>query len=76
MAAPGHYGIEERHESPATPDVDVQSWSLNLDLKLPVTSWLLLQAEGFIGENLGTYLGGIGQSYDTTQTDTVESIGG
>jgi hypothetical protein len=72
----GHYGVEERHESPSTPDVDVKSWSFNLDLKLPITSKLLLQAEGFIGTNLGTYLGAISQSYNTTQADTVDAIGG
>jgi len=72
----GHYGTEERHESATTPDVDIESWSMNIDLKLPVTQWLLLQAEGFIGENLGTYLGGIGQSYNVAQADTIESIGG
>jgi hypothetical protein len=72
----GHYGVEERHESATSPDVDVNSWSLNADLKLPITKWLMLQAEGFIGENLSTYLGGIGQGYNAVQADTIESIGG
>jgi hypothetical protein len=61
LGVSGHLAREE-HDFDATNDnEDVCSWSGNVDLTLPVADWLALKAEGFIGENIDAYLGGIGQ---------------
>jgi hypothetical protein len=52
----GHWGQEDYPG-----DNDVDSWSLNLDVLQPVNDWLAFQGEGFIGQDLGDYFGGIGQ---------------
>ncbi len=52
----GHWGQQEYNAHRK-----VDTWSLNVDLTLPVTTWLALQAEGFVGQNLDAYLGGVGQ---------------
>jgi hypothetical protein len=76
----GHWGEEERHVTNSvgvvTGHAHYDSWSANVDLKVPITSWLLLQAEGFIGDNLAAYLGGVGQGYNATQQDTIRAMGG
>lgn len=41
-----------------------RTWSLNTDVRMPITSRFGVQGELFIGENLGSLLGGIGQSVD------------
>jgi hypothetical protein len=52
----GHWGQEEYPG-----DNDVDSWSVNLDVLQPVNDWLAFAGEGFIGQDLGDYFGGIGQ---------------
>lgn len=75
----GHWGLESQHETnelgTITGEEDYDSWSGNLDIRLPITDAFLLQAEGFIGENLGPYLGGIGQSFDSAQKDVIAAKG-
>jgi len=44
----------------------VDSWSINLDLTVPITTWLSLSGEAYSGRDLEFYLGGIGQGFDTT----------
>jgi hypothetical protein len=46
---------------PAHDDARIQTWSVNADLRVPVTDRLGFQGEFFSGDNLGTFLGGIGQ---------------
>jgi hypothetical protein len=41
-----------------------RTWSLGADLRIPITHSFGVQGEYFIGENLGPFLGGIGQSVD------------
>ncbi|MBN2070823.1 MAG: hypothetical protein JW814_05130 [Candidatus Krumholzibacteriota bacterium] len=68
----GHYGIEKY-------DVDdleeVTSWSANADLLLAFNEKVCLKGEFFTGENLGQYLGGIGQSVDE-MNNPLASMGG
>lgn len=72
----GHWGREEQHLDLANQERTIDTWSGNVDLTLPITSWLMLQAEGFIGANLDAYLGGIGQGFNPVLADEVESKGG
>lgn len=76
----GHWGREEQRMTNAlgavVGDSDHLSWSGNADMKLPVTGWLLLQAESFFGKNLGAYLGGIGQGFDPVLKDDIAAKGG
>jgi len=76
----GHWGQEDQHQTNAlgvvTGHIHYDSWSANVDVRLPVTGWLLLQGEAFIGENLSAYLGGIGQGFDPVTQDTIAAKGG
>jgi len=57
----GHYGTEEYDLDQYGGGVNLESWSLNVDLTLPLAEWLTLKAEAFFGTNLDAYLGGIAQ---------------
>ncbi len=72
----GYYGGEEVHATNLVSATDYKTWSANIDLKLPLTGWLLLQAEGFIGENMDSHLGGIGQGINTALGTEISTIGG
>ncbi len=54
-----------------------QTWSLNADLKMPITDRLGFQGELFTGTNLKTFLGGIVQGVDCTASENaIRSSGG
>ena len=72
----GHRGGEEMHQTDLRGSTEFQSWSANADLRLPLTASLLFQAEAFIGRNLDTYLGGIGQGLNSTLNRTIGAAGG
>jgi len=55
---------------------NIDSWSMNLDLTVPITTWLSLTSEAYSGRDLDAYLGGIGQGYDTTFGRGIRSDGG
>jgi hypothetical protein len=57
----GHYGREEWDRNAAGATSVFASWSLALDLTLPVSPCLTLTGEAWVGSNLNAYLGGIGQ---------------
>jgi hypothetical protein len=68
----GHYG----KESYGTEDsVTVDSWSFNADLAIAVNEKISLKGEFFMGENMGQYLGGIGQNYNPVG-DALPTMGG
>lgn len=71
----GHWGQEEQHET-GTEDHHTQTWSVNLDAKVPVTRWLTLQGEAFLGQNLDAYNGGIGQGVTTNNLHAIRTRGG
>jgi hypothetical protein len=63
--------------------VPEKTWSLNLDVRAPITAHFGLQGELFMGENLGSFLGCDGQSVDImsfggtlASGDTIRSRGG
>ncbi|MDR2641624.1 MAG: hypothetical protein LBC74_02395 [Planctomycetaceae bacterium] len=55
---------------------NLETWSFNVDLDLPLTKRLGFQMEYFIGENLATIEGGILQGVDIARRDTIRSQGG
>jgi hypothetical protein len=67
----GHYGREEAKIT--TYDIgggvldqenlELESWSLNVDLKLKLSTRVNVSGEFFMGQNLGAYLGGVLQDY-------------
>lgn len=71
----GHRGKEE-YDTSTTKSVDHDTWSINIDLVQPIRSWVTLKAEAFTGENLNSYLGGIGQGVDNgTRNKEISSRG-
>jgi hypothetical protein len=52
------------------------TWSLNADLRIPITQRFGFQAEFFTGENLGPFLGAIGQGLDPVTLEGIHSTGG
>jgi len=71
----GHRGREE-YDTSATTNVDHDTWSINVDLVQPIRSWVTLKAEAFTGENLSSYLGGIGQGVNNATNKEISSKGG
>jgi len=61
---------------PAADDVELLTWSFNVDFRYPITRRLGVQGEFFTGENLGAYLGGAVQGVNTTTRDIIRSTGG
>jgi len=72
----GHVGREEYDVLASGENKKFDSWSANLDLTQPIDKWLTVKGELFTGENLGTYLGGIGQGVNTTTLKEIASKGG
>lgn len=76
----GHIGENTYDILPPNPnpidDLERRTWSLNADLRLPITRKMAIQAEFFTGENLAASLGGILQGVDRGTRRAVRSTGG
>ena len=72
----GHIGEQEFDITGGSQDNRRRTWSGNIDFRMPIIERLGVQAECFTGENLGTFLGGIGQGIDPVQWNTIRSTGG
>lgn len=72
----GHWGQEEYDVDDAGHGKDLDTWSANLDLTLPICDWLAFKGELWTGENLDAYLGGIGQGINESSLKEIESAGG
>ena len=67
----GHYGREEARITTYDlaggvldqESLELESWSVNVDLKLKLSDRVNLSGEFFMGQNLGAYLGGVLQDY-------------
>ncbi|MBI1387259.1 MAG: hypothetical protein GC154_02275 [bacterium] len=68
----GHYGQEENDKD----NQDYDSWSLNLDLAIPLFTQLTFRGELFTGENLDAYYGGIGQGVNSLLGREIPANGG
>ena len=53
-----------------------RTWSGNLDVRVPLNELLGFEGECYIGENLGPFLGGIGQGIDPLTLNTIRDAGG
>jgi hypothetical protein len=72
----GHFGHEEIDWDHTGDDDQVDTWSLNVDLLMPICDTLEFKSEVFVGENINTYFGGIGQGVNSTTRNEIESAGG
>ncbi|MBN1419262.1 MAG: hypothetical protein JXP34_10825 [Planctomycetes bacterium] len=62
----GHYGQEQMDTGTFRGEERYDSWSINLDVKVPICPQLEFSGEAFWGANLDTYFGGIGQGVNKT----------
>lgn len=76
----GHVGEQGFDFTAASPpvadDLRVRTWSLNADVRVPITDRLGVQGEFFTGANLSTFLGGIIQGVDPVRREAIHSTGG
>ena len=72
----GHWAREEYDTDAQGHGQDFDSGSTGVDLTLPLTPWLAIQAEAWEGQDLDAYLGGIGQGINTTDMRAIRSVGG
>ncbi len=72
----GHWGQEDVGTLLELEDSEFDSWSVNLDLSIPIGSKVTLKAEAFTGQNLDDYFGGVGQGVNIDLDREVEASGG
>ncbi len=74
----GHFGQEEYDTNASGDNLNLYSWSDNIDACVHVNGWLTVKAEAFTGQNLAAYAGGIGQGVNAVGTDVseIKSSGG
>ncbi|MDO5567664.1 MAG: hypothetical protein Q4G59_13460, partial [Planctomycetia bacterium] len=80
----GHYG-EQLYNFSGLPgtyvpvgekDITVPTWSLNLDVDIPVTERFRIQGEYYVGENLSGFCGAINQGVDLFRRAGIKDRGG
>jgi hypothetical protein len=76
LGVSGHWGEEEHDFTNFVNSVTFKTWSGNVDLTLPLTPWLSLRGEAYLGSDLGAYLGGIGQGVNPTLLRPIRDRGG
>ena len=72
----GHWAEEEYDLDDLGNSDRFDSWSANLDLKIPITEKVRLKAEAYTGVNLTQYLGGIGQGINLELGEEIGDTGG
>ena len=71
----GAYGREEVGDSVAYPGT-YRSLFIHGGMQLPICESFTLQGEGWAGENIDNYLGGIGQGVNVNMGKEISSLGG
>lgn len=73
-----HFGEQLYDFSAPEPrnDVGRKTWSVNADVRIPITPRFGFQGEAFTGENLGPFLGGVIQGINPVTRETIRSTGG
>lgn len=74
LGVSSHFG--EQRFSFGIDKKNLNTWSFNVDLDLPITKKLGFQMEYFLGENLATIEGGILQGVDIARQKTIKAQGG
>lgn len=72
----GHWGKERLEETLAQPVPEFDSWSVNLDVLVPLGKETTLKGELWTGENLDDYFGAIGQGINFARDLEIEAMGG
>jgi hypothetical protein len=72
----GHIGEQEFDTLTLGHDHRIRTWSGNMDIRVPLTERLGVQGECYVGENLGTFLGGIGQGINPLTLAGIRDAGG
>ena len=72
----GHIGEQEFIYSVGKADELRRTWSGNVDVRVPITERLGVEGECYVGENLGTFLGGVGQGVNPYTLNTIRDAGG
>lgn len=74
----GHVGQQEFDfgSGIAADHVIAETWSINGELRYPITSRFGIAAEVFAGANLGSYMGGVLQGIDRGTHEAIRSRGG
>jgi hypothetical protein len=72
----GHWAEEEYDLDDLGNAERFDSWSANLDLKVPLTEKVTVKAEAYTGVNLAQYLGGIGQGVNLERNEEIGDTGG
>ncbi|MHC4714429.1 MAG: DcaP family trimeric outer membrane transporter [Planctomycetota bacterium] len=72
----GHYGEEEYDTDAMGGHKDYETWSVNLDLTMPICPKMTLKGEVWEGRNMDAYLAGIGQGVNTTLMREIDASGG
>lgn len=62
----GMWGLERWHAVAGDKGKSTDKWIAHLDATVPVNSWITLTGEAWMGANLQTYTGGIGQGVNPT----------
>jgi len=72
----GHQGVEDLSDDFHESDLEYESWSLGVDVMLPLGDRWLFKGEAWTGCNLDDYLGGIGQGINLGARAGVRATGG
>ena len=72
----GHIGEEQFDHSIVGRNIKRRTWSGNLDLFFPLTDRLGMQGELYVGENLGAFMGNIGQGMNIQSLAAIRGAGG
>ena len=72
----GHWGEEEFDLDKFGAKRHFSTWSSGLDATVPICKWFSFKGETWVGKNLDTYLGGIGQGVNQVTGEGIDAIGG
>jgi hypothetical protein len=72
----GHIGEQGFDFTPGPNNDRIRTWSINGDLRVPITERFGFQGEFFTGDNLGTFLGGVGQGVNLVTQAGIRATGG
>lgn len=72
----GSYGWHEWDLDPFGRDQHVDTWSTGMDLIMPVTPWMKVSGEMFMGANLSGSTAGIGQGVNPFKVEEIRACGG